>query len=76
MKNIAWTMTVDTALEFFHRCQERNANTEEERVKILVELAQEGKMGSVTATNKTREEYITDKAKHFKILRIKKDETH
>lgn len=75
-KTVAWTMTADTAMEFFKRCQERNAVTEEERVAILVELSKEGQMTSVTVTNKTREKYIEDKAKHFKILRVrKKDET-
>lgn len=72
MKHIAWTMSVDTALEFYKRCRERNATTEKEKVEILTELAQEGRMTSVTATDKTRDEYIADKAKHFKILKIEK----
>lgn len=75
MKVIAWTMTADTATEFFKRCHERGANTEPERVKILAELAEEGRMTSVVATNKTKEEYIKDKAKHFNVLKVtKKDE--
>lgn len=68
----AWTMTVDTALEFYARCRDRGAKTEEERVKILVELAEEGKMKTVVASNKTKEEYIEDKAKHFNLLRMDK----
>lgn len=75
VKNIAWTMNVDTALEFYKRCIERNAKTEREKVAILTELAQEGRMASVVATNKTREEYVEDKAKHFRVLKItKKDD--
>lgn len=74
MKHIAWTMSVDTALEFYKRCMERNATTEKEKVEILTELAQEGRMQSVTATDKTKDEYIADKAKHFKVLKIEKKE--
>lgn len=77
MKTVAWTMTADTAMEFYRRCIDRHAETEEEKVKILTELAHEGKMTNVTATNKTRDEYIQDKAKHFNVLKIgKKDETN
>lgn len=76
MKTVAWTMTADVAMEFFKRCHERGANTEPERVKILAELAKEGQMTNVVATNKTREEYIADKAEHFNILDVrKKNET-
>lgn len=72
MGTLAWTMTVDTAMEFFKRCHERGAKTEQERADILLELAEEGQMKSVVATNKTKEEFIQDKAKHFKVLGIKK----
>ena len=74
MKTVAWTMTADTAMEFFRRCQERNANTEEERVKILIELAKEGQMTNATATNKTKKEYIEDKARHFNVMEARKDD--
>ncbi len=74
MKNIAWTMSVETAMEFYRRCMEQNAETEEQEVRILMDLAGEGRMTSVVATNKTQEEYIQDKAKHFDILQIKKAE--
>ena len=76
-KTIAWTMTADTAMEFFKRCHDRSANTEEERIKILIELAKEGQMNSVVVTDKMKEEYIDEKAKHFKVLKIgKKNETN
>lgn len=73
-KLIAWTMTPDTAMMFYERCMERKADTPEERIKILAELAAEGRMQSVVATNKTKDEYIQDKAKHFKILKVEKDD--
>lgn len=74
MKTIAWTMTAETAMEFFKRCAERGAISESDRVKILAELAQEGRMNSVVGSDKTQEEYIMDKAKQFKILKIEKRE--
>lgn len=74
MKHIAWTMDVETAMEFYKRCMERNATTEPEKVAILTELAQEGRMKSVVGTDKTKEEFINDKSRHFKILYIKKDD--
>lgn len=72
MKTVAWTMTADTAMEFFKRCHERGATTEKERVKILIELTKEGKMNSVVASKKTKEEYIKDKARHFQVLKVEK----
>lgn len=73
MKTIAWTMTSDTAMEFFKRCMERKAETEPERAVILEELAKEGRMTNVSMSNKTKEEYIQDKAKHYKILKVGKN---
>ena len=73
---IVWTMTADTAMEFFQRCTDRKAETEDERMAVLVELMEEGKMTSVVATDKSKEEYIQDKAKHFKILEVGTDETN
>lgn len=74
-KSIAWTMTADTAMEFFKRCMQTGAKTEKEKVEILIDLAREGQMTNVVVTGKSREDYIKEKAKHFKILRIKKRET-
>lgn len=76
LKTVAWTMSVDTALEFFTRCQQRGAETEAERLEILVELASEGAIENVVATSKTKEEFIEDKAKHFKVLKIDKEGEH
>jgi|GEM_PF-4538690 len=70
MANLVWQMSVDTALEFYKRCIAQNAETEGEKTAILAQLAREGKMDSVVATSKTKEGFIKDKAKHFKILKI------
>jgi len=77
MKTIAWEMTVEVAMEFYKRCIEQKAETESEKVKVLRQLMEEGKMTRVTTTKKSKEEYIRDKAKHFKILRVgRNDETN
>lgn len=71
MKTLAWTMTMDVAMEFFERCQERGAKTEQEKIDILFELTKEGKMSSIVSTRQSKDEYIEEKAKHFKILKVK-----
>lgn len=67
---LQWEMSQDTALEFFKRCGDRSAKTEDERIAILFELAEEGKMTSVSQTSRTKEEIIKDKAKHFNVLHV------
>lgn len=72
MGTIAWTMTADVAMEFFKRCHERKAESEKERMVILAELAKEGQMTGVTVSKKSKDEYIAEKAKHFKVLKVEK----
>lgn len=67
---IIWDMTAKTAMEFYERCIARGANTEEERTKILMELADEGKMTRVVATSRTKDQVLRDTAKNFNILKI------
>lgn len=71
MGNIAWEMSVNTALEFYKRCivQKITPNSPD-GTAILAQLAEEGKMYSVMTTNRTKEKFIQDKAKHFKILKL------
>lgn len=73
-KTFAFRMDVDTALEFFERTKERGAETEEERIKILLELANEGKMKNIIMTSRTKEQIIEDYEKHYNILTPKKPE--
>lgn len=72
---IQWEMNIDTALEFWQRVIDRKAETEEERIKILEELAKEGKMNSVSETSRTKKQIVEDKSKHWRILDVQaKDE--
>lgn len=67
-------MTLDVAEEFYRRCVEKVAETEEERTDILIELAKEGRMNSVIHTERTQEQIIADAAKNFgKVLCVKGD---
>jgi hypothetical protein len=66
-------MNVDTALEFYIRCREQNAQTLEERNKILLQLVEEGRIKSVMATNRSKEQIVQDAAKHYgKVLDLTK----
>lgn len=72
MSTAKWIMTAEVAMEFFKRCYEQKANTEVARTRILIDLAGEGKMTSVSLTNKNKEEAIKDVAKAYgKVLHIK-----
>lgn len=71
-------MNVDTALIFYERVAakellyKRTIN-EEERTKILFEMAEEGLMTAVIGTDRTKEEIIKDAAKHGKVLHVDSD---
>lgn len=67
---LAFEFTVDTALIFWQRVKERGADTVEEREEILLEMAREGLVTRVTKTNRTKEEYIKDLARHNKVLKV------
>jgi len=67
----AFEMDVAAAEEFFRRCEERQATTQNERVAILIEMAKEGKLRSIVQTKRTMEQYIEDTKKNFgKVLYV------
>ena len=70
---MAFMMTTEIAEEFWKRVIERNASTEKERADILVEMANEGLMLSVSETNRSKEAYITDLKKEFRVLDVTGD---
>jgi hypothetical protein len=63
--NYIFQMSVDTALEFWERVVARNAQTEEERQDILIELVQEGKVDAVSKTNRSKEQILKDAKKNY-----------
>lgn len=54
----AFTMTLDAAEEFYRRAEQYEAITSADRNAILVQMVQEGLIKSVTATERSREEYV------------------
>jgi hypothetical protein len=66
-KTLIWTMDIDTLEEFYVRATERNAQTEEEKAQILLELAQEGRMKSVSSTARSKDQIISDLKKNFNV---------
>ena len=60
-------MSSDVAVEFWKRVVERKADTEKERVAILLELTEEGKMDAVSETQRNKEEYVEDLKKEFDV---------
>jgi hypothetical protein len=67
-------MDAEIALEFFERVKELKEDTEENRIKILMDMAREGKKIAASQTNRTKEEVIQDKAKHGRVLYVKNPE--
>jgi hypothetical protein len=77
--NYMFRMDVDTALEFWERVMDRKAETLEERNAILIELVEEGRIKSVMATERTKEQIIEDAAKNYgrvlDLTKIKEDKS-
>lgn len=64
----AFQMNVETAMEFYRRVEQYEANTEKERHAILIQMVQEGLIKGVTATERTKQEYVSDLKKNFNVL--------
>ena len=67
-------MDIDTAIEFYKRCIDQKAETEEDKQKILIELSKEGKMDRAYLTNRSKDKVIKDLMKEHKVLHIKNKE--
>lgn len=64
----AFTMTLEAAEEFYRRVEQYDAITSADRNAILAQMVQEGLIQGVTATNRSREEYVQDLQKNFSVL--------
>lgn len=65
---LVFRMSVEVAEEFYRRCAERGANTEETRTALLLEMAKEGLIDGLTHTNRTKEQYIKDISREQNVL--------
>lgn len=63
-------MDLDTAYEFYKRCGERNANTEESRIAILQELQKELRV------IKLNEQDLKNTLRGKNVLVVKKEENN
>lgn len=62
---LMFDLSVENAQEFFERCMKREANTLEERLEILREMAEEGKIKRIMATDRTPDQVAKDLSKHY-----------
>lgn len=67
-------MTATEALEFFERVKLLKADTEEERVKLLIQMINEGSKISIGHTERDKEQILKDYSKHGRVLYIKPKE--
>lgn len=67
-KLTCFTLSLEALQEFYARCLLFRAETEKERIDVLVEMAQEGWVDAVSQTGRTKEQYINDMSKEFQIL--------
>lgn len=71
---VMWQMSSSIAVEFFKLCIECKATTEEEKTKVLIEMAKKGMLQRVWATKKSKEDAIKHLSKDHKVLRINPEE--
>ena len=64
-KRLMIQMTLNELIEFYERCARQEANTEQERVNILVDMSLEGFPVAISETSRTNEEVIKDMARHY-----------
>lgn len=71
---LAFEMTAEIAEEFFKRVAEQKAETELERTAILVQMAKEGLMNRISYSDRTKQQYVEDISKEFRVLEIKDED--
>lgn len=67
----AFELNVDQLETFFSLCQKLDLKTEQERTRLLHLMAEEKMVNRVWDTNRTKEQFIKDTAKHYKTLHVK-----
>lgn len=68
---IVFSMTPEIAELFYTLCKDYDINTEEERTKLLLLMAQEQIPMTVSYTKRSKQKYMKDLAREFKIMEIK-----
>lgn len=70
----AFTLDSESLDEFFRRVDEYKAESKEDKDAILIQMVQEGIIKDVTVTERSKEQYVKDLSKNFKILQVNKEE--
>lgn len=65
-----FSMTGEIAEEFFRRVQLLEVDNEDNRTKILMQMAREGLIDSVMETQRTKAQYVSDLSREFKVLNL------
>jgi hypothetical protein len=65
---LAFHGNADIFMRFFEEVEKRGLKTEEEKVKLLVEMAQSGEKISVWKTKRTPEQIVKSYAEHGNVL--------
>jgi len=73
---LAFHGSADTFLKFFEEVQKRGLETEEERVKLLLEMMEEGEKISTWHTERSKEQIVEDYRKHGNVLWISPKENN
>lgn len=72
---LSFEMTLEVAVEFYRRKAALGAVTEEECTAVLLEMSREGLIKRITATNRTKEQYVSDLQKHYDVLDMREKDT-
>lgn len=64
-KTLMFMMNAQCLEEFYIRCQTYNAETEADRISVLVDMALDGWPVSISETGRTREQIISDLQRNY-----------
>ncbi len=71
---LAFTMSLDQLELFYDICSAVGAKTEQQRVQVALEMANNGHVKNIVKTDMSKEDYIEHLAKHFgNVLELKSE---
>jgi hypothetical protein len=70
VRTFLFEMDCETALHLYEEMVKRGARTEEEKLEILLEFAEEGRLKRAFHTGRSKEQIIEDLAKHQNVLYV------
>ena len=70
--NYLWLLSADAALEFYDRCERKEAITEKERAAVMIQMYREGLIQCLGHTLMSKAEAIEQLAKVANIIQVRK----